>query len=198
MTESYPLPNDRKRLKKHIFLLGVSGAGKSRMGKALAEDIKLPFIDHDHECKERFGKIGEFQEREGIKITDQALIDLVTDMLEKENQAVISISPRVTPSKVVWEKLASSGYSFFLHTLPMHIHKRANITVGDPSIDHPFVPATDEERFLQECKYDFYYYYFWRTSSANNADYFIPCEGEFYKDYDYLHRKVESVLAKKQ
>jgi shikimate kinase len=31
----------------HIFLYGPSGAGKSTIGKCLAHNLKLPFVDSD-------------------------------------------------------------------------------------------------------------------------------------------------------
>lgn len=48
-----------------IFLTGYMGAGKTTLGKALARDLRIPFIDLDWYIEERFHKtVGElFAER---------------------------------------------------------------------------------------------------------------------------------------
>ena len=48
-----------------IFLTGYMGAGKTTLGKALARELHIPFIDLDWYIEERFHKtVGElFSER---------------------------------------------------------------------------------------------------------------------------------------
>ena len=50
---------------KRIFLIGYMGAGKTTLGKALARELHIPFIDLDWYIEERFHKtVGElFSER---------------------------------------------------------------------------------------------------------------------------------------
>ncbi|MDR0800958.1 shikimate kinase [Fluviicola sp.] len=38
---------------KHIFLIGFMGSGKTTVGKLLAEQLQLPFVDSDHWIEER-------------------------------------------------------------------------------------------------------------------------------------------------
>ena len=55
------------QMKKPIFLVGMMGAGKSSLGKALAQGVNLPFLDSDEwieaksqkSIKELFEKDGE-------------------------------------------------------------------------------------------------------------------------------------------
>jgi 3-dehydroquinate synthetase len=48
---------------KHLVLIGFMGAGKSTLGRELAQLTHRPFVDTDEEIEERFGPIGELFER---------------------------------------------------------------------------------------------------------------------------------------
>jgi shikimate kinase / 3-dehydroquinate synthase len=48
---------------KHLALIGFMGAGKSTIGRELAQLTHRPFVDTDEEIERRFGPIGELFER---------------------------------------------------------------------------------------------------------------------------------------
>ena len=49
-----------------IAFVGLPGAGKTAVGRRLAQRLQLPFVDSDHLVEERIGcSIREFFEREG-------------------------------------------------------------------------------------------------------------------------------------
>jgi shikimate kinase len=49
------------KLPKHVVLVGIMGAGKTSVGKLLANRLGLPFIDSDHEVEQASGcKIADF------------------------------------------------------------------------------------------------------------------------------------------
>jgi shikimate kinase/3-dehydroquinate synthase len=48
---------------KHLALIGFMGAGKSMLGRELAQLTNRPFVDTDEEIERRFGPIGELFER---------------------------------------------------------------------------------------------------------------------------------------
>ena len=73
---------------KHIFLYGPPGAGKSSVGKALAERLRLPFIDLDLEIEKSAGKtIPQIMNEQG----EPAFRDLETETLKR----IANESPRV-------------------------------------------------------------------------------------------------------
>ena len=73
---------------KHIFLYGPPGAGKSAVGKALAERLRLPFIDLDGEIeKSTHRTILQIMEEQG----ESAFRDLEMETLKR----VANESPRV-------------------------------------------------------------------------------------------------------
>jgi len=73
---------------KHIFLYGPPGVGKSSVGKALAERLRLPFVDLDLEIEKSAGKtIPQIMEEQG----ESTFRDLETETLKR----VVNESPRV-------------------------------------------------------------------------------------------------------
>ena len=73
----------QSKLDRPVVLLGMMGAGKSRLGKKLAEQLNLPFHDADHEIEaaadmtipEIFEKHGEAAFRDGEKRVIARLLD---------------------------------------------------------------------------------------------------------------------------
>ena len=47
---------EKNHVHQHIFLIGMPGAGKTTIGKALAQALGLEFFDVDTEIQERTGK----------------------------------------------------------------------------------------------------------------------------------------------
>ena len=73
---------------KHIFLYGPPGAGKSSVGNALSERLRLPFIDFDLEIVKFAGKtIPQIMDEQG----ESAFRDLETETLKRAADE----SPRV-------------------------------------------------------------------------------------------------------
>lgn len=73
----------RTRLDRPIALIGMMGAGKTRLGKMLAEALNMPFIDSDEEIEsaagmgipEIFEKYGEPYFRDGERRVIKRLIE---------------------------------------------------------------------------------------------------------------------------
>lgn len=63
-----------------IALVGMPGGGKSTVGKQLARQIGVPFVDSDHEIEQRIGgSIRQFFDRHG----EEAFRDLETEVIEE-------------------------------------------------------------------------------------------------------------------
>ena len=89
----------------HIFLYGPSGSGKSTIGKTLADDLKLPFVDSDQVIESNAGKsIPQIVEEHGMphmrELETEALNQIVNDresvisfgggaLLRDENRAIV-------------------------------------------------------------------------------------------------------------
>lgn len=62
----HDVENIRNALKKPVVMIGLMGAGKTKIGSLLAKSLDLPFVDADHEIEEAAGcTIGEIFERDG-------------------------------------------------------------------------------------------------------------------------------------
>ena len=73
---------------KHIFLYGPPGAGKSLVGKALAERLRLPFVDLDLEIEKSADRtIPQIMEEQG----EPVFRNLETEMLKR----IVNETPRV-------------------------------------------------------------------------------------------------------
>jgi shikimate kinase len=67
------------KIRQNIFLVGLMGAGKSTIGKRLAESLGKTFIDSDHEIEARTGvsipTIFDIEGEEGFRNRESAVID---------------------------------------------------------------------------------------------------------------------------
>lgn len=137
-----------------IVLVGLMGAGKTSVGRRLAEKLGIPFVDADHEIeaaagksiKEIFADHGEPYFREGERRVIQRLIGNGAQVLATGGGAYINDETRA--------RIQEKGISVWLRaSLPL-LMKR----VGKRN-DRPLLMADDPEavmRGLMETRYPIY------------------------------------------
>ncbi len=68
--------------KSNIYLVGPMGAGKTTIGRQLAEALQMDFVDSDHEIENRTGAsipwIFDVEGEEGFRKRESAIIDELT------------------------------------------------------------------------------------------------------------------------
>ena len=75
----------------HIILVGMSGAGKTTIGKRLSMKLEYPFVDTDDQIETRYNKsISEIFQSEGEAEFRRYESQLV-DELKNESPGVISV-----------------------------------------------------------------------------------------------------------
>ena len=116
---------------KRIVLMGFMGAGKTTIGKALAEKLSWGFIDTDAEIeKEQGRKISEIFETEG----EQAFRDMETQLLKKleksEERFVLSIGGGMPVREENRELLRQIGTVVYLKATKEELVRRLS---GDTS-----------------------------------------------------------------
>ncbi len=135
----------RARLQdRSIVLVGLMGAGKSSVGRRLAEKLGLPFIDADHEIEAAAGKSiaeifadhGEAYFREGERKVIARLLGSGTQVLATGGGAFINEETR--------ERIRQGGVSVWLKAgLPL-LMKRVN-----KRSDRPLLKSGDPEAVMR-------------------------------------------------
>ncbi|MCI0399759.1 MAG: shikimate kinase AroK [Gammaproteobacteria bacterium] len=101
--------------RNNIFLVGPMGAGKSTIGRELAKQLKLEFLDSDQEIEKRTGVdipfIFEIEGEEGFRKREKQIIDELTQVqgivLATGGGAVLDPDNRA--------RLVSRGFVIYLH-----------------------------------------------------------------------------------
>ena len=135
----------RQRLgQRPIVLVGLMGAGKTSVGRRLAEKLSIPFVDADHEIeaaagktiKEIFADHGEPYFREGERRVIQRLIGNGAQVLATGGGAYMNEETR--------QRIQDSGISVWLKaSLPVlmkRVMKRQ---------DRPLLQADDPEAVMR-------------------------------------------------
>ena len=128
-----------------IVLVGLMGAGKSSIGRRLAEKLEIPFVDADHEIEvaadktipEIFNDHGEIYFREGERRVISRLIENGAQVLSTGGGAFINEETR--------QNINAHGISVWLKAdlslLMKRVMKRA---------DRPLLQTDDPEGVMQK------------------------------------------------
>jgi shikimate kinase len=109
------------------------GSGKSTIGKKLADEIELGFIDtddriealHSIEIKDIFKNEGEDRFREYEEL-------MLTEIISKEEPAVISLGGGTLLSEANLKKVLSSGTLIYIKSAPTEIWNRIKHSTRRP------------------------------------------------------------------
>lgn len=120
-------------------IIGMMGAGKTRVGKEVAHIMDLPFADADVEIQHDIGMgIPEFFEREGEPAFRKVEADLIADMLE-DFDGIFSLGggAPMTPSTqcALAEYIGRGGRVVYLDADPAEAMERANRGGGRPMLN---------------------------------------------------------------
>ena len=120
-------------------IIGMMGAGKTRVGKEVAHIMDLPFADADVEIQHGIGMgIPEFFEREGEPAFRKVEADLIADMLE-DFDGIFSLGggAPMTPStqRALAEYIDRGGRVVYLDADPAEAMERANRGGGRPMLN---------------------------------------------------------------
>jgi shikimate kinase len=102
--------------KRNIFLVGPMGAGKSTIGRHLADQLHLEFFDSDQEIERRTGAdiswVFDLEGEEGFRRREEAVISDLTEM----QGIVLATGGGSIISKDVRNKLSARGIVVYLET----------------------------------------------------------------------------------
>jgi shikimate kinase len=120
----------KKQQYHNIFLIGPMGAGKSSVGKHLAEQLDMNFYDSDEEIEKRTGvDIGWIFDLEGAEGFRKREIGVIADLVNIPNTV-----------------LATGGGSVIAPEVQELLRKNGIIVFLDASLDHQHVRTVNEAR----------------------------------------------------
>ncbi|WP_159567003.1 shikimate kinase AroK [Budvicia diplopodorum] len=102
--------------KRNIFLVGPMGAGKSTIGRQLAQQLNMEFVDSDHEIERRTGAdiawVFDVEGEEGFRDREEKVINELT---EKQG-IVLATGGGSIKSKETRNRLSARGVVVYLET----------------------------------------------------------------------------------
>ncbi len=131
--------------KRNIFLIGPMGAGKSTIGRELAEKLHLDFYDSDQEIERRTGAdiawVFDLEGEDGFRKREETVID---DLSEKQG-IVLATGGGSVISAQIRNRLSARGIVVYLETT---IDKQVVRTQRDRR--RPLLQTSEEPRKVLE------------------------------------------------
>ena len=131
--------------KRNIFLVGPMGAGKSTIGRHLADELHLEFYDSDQEIERRTGAditwIFDLEGEEGFRKREENVINDLTD----KQGIVLATGGGSIMTKAVRNRLSARGIVVYLQTT---IEKQVARTQRDKR--RPLLQKDDPEQVLRD------------------------------------------------
>jgi shikimate kinase len=131
--------------KRNIFLVGPMGAGKSTIGRHLAEQLHLDFFDSDQEIEKRTGAdiawVFDVEGEVGFRVREEKVID---DLTVKQG-IVLATGGGSVASKEVRNRLSARGIVVYLET---PIEKQVARTQRDKR--RPLLQTEEDSRSVLE------------------------------------------------
>ncbi|AXR05198.1 shikimate kinase AroK [Salinimonas sediminis] len=131
--------------KRNIFLVGPMGAGKSTIGRHLADELHLDFFDSDQEIERRTGAditwIFDLEGEEGFRKREEHVINDLTD----KQGIVLATGGGSVMNKAVRNRLSARGIVVYLQTT---IDKQVARTQRDKR--RPLLQNGEPEAVLRE------------------------------------------------
>jgi len=131
--------------KRNIFLVGPMGAGKSTIGRHLADELHLDFYDSDQEIERRTGAdiawIFDLEGEDGFRKREETVINDLTD----KQGIVLATGGGSIVTKAVRNRLSARGIVVYLQTT---IDKQVARTQRDKR--RPLLQNNDPEQVLRD------------------------------------------------
>ena len=130
-------------MKKHIYLTGFMGAGKSRIGRTLAAEWSWPFYDTDALIEEETGQtIMKLFEEKGEPFFRQKETQVIGRISAEAYPAVISLGGGALMQKQNFKIIGETGLLIYIKSAPEKILERV-----EHSDKRPLLKVEKDEQF---------------------------------------------------
>ena len=121
----------------NIFLIGPMGAGKTTVGRQLAESFRMEFVDSDHEIQRRTGvdipTIFEYEGESGFRHRESVVIDELT----ARDGIVLATGGGVVMREENRNLLSARGVVIYLHCSVNQQFERTHRDKNRPLLSTP-------------------------------------------------------------
>jgi shikimate kinase len=108
-----------------IALVGMPGGGKSTVGKQLARQIGVPFVDSDHEIEQRIGgSIRQFFDQHGEEAFRDIESEVIEALLKRPGDCVLATGGGAVLRERNRELLHAGSIVLYLRTTPEDLFRR--------------------------------------------------------------------------
>ena len=180
----------QQTIKKHIFLTGFMGSGKSTIGKKLARRMSRQFFDADDEIEEKTGKeIKDIFAEEGETAFREYEQEAVARIAALPKPTVISLGGGALISEKNLLLVKQSGYLIYIKSSAEEIWKRIRHSTRRPLLRHENQSWSKEDyvRRIAELLLQ-------REHGYQKADLIIDRDGKEADEVaDLLYKKLKSI-----
>lgn len=121
---------------KTIVLTGMSGSGKSTVGRFLSENLNLKFVDIDEQIVLKENRsINEIFIQSGEQYFRKLEIKIIRELFENKN-LIISLGGGAFENKQIRDFLLKNSIVFYLQTSPKIIYERLKNTSDRPLLNN--------------------------------------------------------------
>ena len=122
--------------KRNIYLIGPTGSGKTAVGRQLARDTGLKFLDSDQEIEKRTGvEVGFIFEKEGEAGFREREIEMINELTQQQG-VIVATGGGAILAKESRERLEASGVVVYLKTGINEQLKRTGRSRKRPLLNH--------------------------------------------------------------
>jgi XRE family transcriptional regulator, aerobic/anaerobic benzoate catabolism transcriptional regulator len=116
---------------RRISLVGLRGAGKTSLGKALADRLNVPFFEISKEIEQRYGgSISILMEINGPAALRRYEAEVLNDVLGRNVAAVIAAPGAIVSAGLLYDQLLESSWTIWLEASPED-HMSRVVAQGD-------------------------------------------------------------------
>ncbi len=139
VAEIAPESDSVERSRAKIALVGLRGAGKTTIGRALAKRLRAPFVELDRVVEDAAGmKLADLFATHGEPYYRRLERDVVLRLLAKRGRAVIATGGGIVNDPETWRELRDRCLTIWLEASPRDHWERV-VAQGDrrPMADNP-------------------------------------------------------------